>query len=191
MAVGYAYALLGDFHLAEDAAQEAFIEAYSCLAELRSPYAFPGWLRRIVFKQCDRITRRQQPTLMDPLEKNQTPTHLHNAISALPPPERQATALYYFSGMDHKAIAAFLYLAPHTINNRLRAGRRRLKQRMLAMLEDNLHSHRPSKDEHFAATVDLFIALHAGQTERVRMLLDKMPDISSRAKRFIRNVLVE
>ena len=29
MAFGYAYAILGDFHLAEDAAQEAFIEARS------------------------------------------------------------------------------------------------------------------------------------------------------------------
>ena len=28
MAVGYSYAILGDFHLAEDAAQEAFTEAY-------------------------------------------------------------------------------------------------------------------------------------------------------------------
>ena len=28
MAVGYSYSILGDFHLAEDAAQEAFLEAY-------------------------------------------------------------------------------------------------------------------------------------------------------------------
>lgn len=28
MAYGYAYAMLGDFHLAQDAAQEAFIQAY-------------------------------------------------------------------------------------------------------------------------------------------------------------------
>ena len=28
MAVGYSYSMLGDFHLAEDAAQEAFLEAY-------------------------------------------------------------------------------------------------------------------------------------------------------------------
>ena len=28
MAAGYAYSILGDFHLAEDAAQEAFLIAY-------------------------------------------------------------------------------------------------------------------------------------------------------------------
>lgn len=59
MAVGYAYALLSDFQLAEDAAQEAFLEAYRQLYTWREPAAFPGWFRRIVFKQCDRITRRR------------------------------------------------------------------------------------------------------------------------------------
>jgi len=60
MAVGYAHALLGDFHLAEDAAQEAFIQAYLDLSRLKEPAAFPGWFRRIVFKHCDRITRRKR-----------------------------------------------------------------------------------------------------------------------------------
>ena len=40
MALGYAYSLLGDFHLAEDAAQEAFIRAYLDLAKLAEPAAF-------------------------------------------------------------------------------------------------------------------------------------------------------
>ena len=39
MAVGYAYSLVGDFHLAEDAAQEAFIEAYLDLNKLQEPAA--------------------------------------------------------------------------------------------------------------------------------------------------------
>ena len=40
VAVGYAYSVLGDFHLAEDAAQEAFVEAYRVIADLRHPQAF-------------------------------------------------------------------------------------------------------------------------------------------------------
>ena len=34
MVVGYAYSLLGDFHLAEDAAQEAFLAVFQDLATL-------------------------------------------------------------------------------------------------------------------------------------------------------------
>jgi len=43
---------LARFQLAEDAAQEAFLEAYRNLDKLREPPAFPGWFRRIVFKHA-------------------------------------------------------------------------------------------------------------------------------------------
>lgn len=55
MAVGYAYGILGDLHLAEDVAQEALLEAYRHLPSLRNPAAFPGWFRRIVFTQINRL----------------------------------------------------------------------------------------------------------------------------------------
>src|SRR3989442_13950491 len=67
MAVGYAASILGDFHLAEDAAQEAFLEAWRDLPQLREPAAFAGWLRRIIFKQCDRLTRGKRLTTV-PIE---------------------------------------------------------------------------------------------------------------------------
>ena len=59
LAFGCAYAMLGDFHLAEDAAQEAFIAAWRNLEQLRQPAAFPGWFKRIVMTQCHRLTRRK------------------------------------------------------------------------------------------------------------------------------------
>ena len=68
MAIGYAYSILGDFHLAEDAAQEAFVQAYRDLPKLRVPEAFPAWFRRIVFKYCDRIMRKKKPVAI-PLER--------------------------------------------------------------------------------------------------------------------------
>ena len=58
MAYGYAYSLLGDFHLAEDAAQEAFLEAYRKMDALKRAEAFPGWFRRTVWSQCQRELRR-------------------------------------------------------------------------------------------------------------------------------------
>src|SRR6266581_1286178 len=67
LAYGYAYAVLGEFELAEDAAQEAFIAAWRSLNQLREPAAFPGWLKRIVLTQCSRLTRGKQLELV-PLE---------------------------------------------------------------------------------------------------------------------------
>ena len=63
-AVAYATAILGDYHLAEDAAQEAFVDAYRELRSLREPAAFGGWLRTLVFKHCDRLTRGKRPVSM-------------------------------------------------------------------------------------------------------------------------------
>ena len=62
--MSYAGALLKDVHLADDVAQEAFIEAYLNLSRVYSPRAFPGWLRRIVFKFCGRLTRKKQVQLV-------------------------------------------------------------------------------------------------------------------------------
>ena len=84
MAVGYAYSLLGDFSQAEDAAQEALIQAYRDLPALREPGAFPAWLRRIVHTQCYRSLRRRRPQIV-PLEEES-----EMADPAATPPGRPA-----------------------------------------------------------------------------------------------------
>ena len=73
MAVGYAYSILGDFHLAEDASQEAFIETYLHFGKLYGPAVIPSWLRKAVSKHCDRLTRRRQVATV-PLEEGLEPS---------------------------------------------------------------------------------------------------------------------
>ncbi|MCB9152070.1 MAG: RNA polymerase sigma factor, partial [Caldilineaceae bacterium] len=46
MAFASAYALLGNAMMAQDAAQDAFVDAFRTLHLLREPAAFPGWFRR-------------------------------------------------------------------------------------------------------------------------------------------------
>ncbi len=58
MALSCARSRLHDEHLAEDAVQEAFVRLD--LTDLRQSEAFPSWLKRIVFKYCDRVTRRKK-----------------------------------------------------------------------------------------------------------------------------------
>ena len=57
MAFSYAYSILGDHELAEDARQEAFMAAYCNLLTLREPAAFPGWLRTLVHRHSVNIVR--------------------------------------------------------------------------------------------------------------------------------------
>src|SRR5215467_15734303 len=58
MAYATAYRYLRDHHLAQDLVQEASIEAFVHLPQLKEPGAFPGWFRQIVFRQCTRVLRQ-------------------------------------------------------------------------------------------------------------------------------------
>jgi len=190
MAVGYGYSILRDFQLAEDAAQEAFLEAYRNLGQLREPAAFPGWFRRIVFKQCDRITRTQsfgisaldaageqasqEPNQADALEQREMDDKILRAVDSLPDHERVATALYYISGYSQKEVADFLNVPVTTIKKRLHSARIRLREMLIDMVEDSLRELRPSRDEMFATRViEILKAAHSGDAVKVKHLLEQ------------------
>ncbi|GEM_PF-1751209 len=157
MAYGYAYTILNDFHLAEDAAQEAFIEAYRCLSGLEHPQAFPAWLKRIVFKHCDRLMRGKRVPIA-PLdvavelaagtpgpdavvERRDIQTQVLTAVQGLPENQRAVTMLYYINGYSQNEIAAFLDVSPSTVKSRLHTSRQRLKERMFDMVRNALQSN--------------------------------------------------
>ena len=161
MACGYAYSILGDFHQAEDAAQDAFVTAFEKLDRLDKPEAFPGWFRRIVWSTCGRMTRRKKlPTAAldaagrveadaaDPhelLEKKEMRDEVLKAIRRLPARQREVTALFYINGYSQNDFADFLEVPVGTVKNRLNASRSRLKERMLHMVEETLHKNAPDE----------------------------------------------
>ena len=59
MAVGYAYSILGDFHLAEDAVQEAFIEAYPILPRVYGPHCVSGLVPQDYFQTLQSFDTRE------------------------------------------------------------------------------------------------------------------------------------
>jgi|694.fasta_scaffold152877_1 RNA polymerase sigma factor (sigma-70 family) len=164
-AVGYAYGILGNHDAAKDAAQEAFLEAYGCLGELREPRAFAAWLRRIIFKQCDRITRRRvltevplavaegvptrEPGPVEIYEQRELQAFVAHALQQLPEEQRLAITLFYLSGYSHQEVADFLNLTKSQVNNRLYSARNTLKERIFAMTKATLNEQRPSNDASF------------------------------------------
>jgi RNA polymerase sigma factor (sigma-70 family) len=189
MAVGYGYSILHDFQLAEDAAQEAFFEAYRTLSKLREPAAFAGWFRRIVFKQCDRITRRRVvatvPLEASPVvsgfsrtsgEEEERKAEVFEAVRQLPEHERSAMTLFYIGGYSMDEVATFLEVPVSTVKGRLHSARERLRTMLLDTVADDLRARRPSRNESFATTVvDLLQAARAGDIERVKTLLKADP----------------
>lgn len=108
-----AYAILGDWHLAQDAAQAAFISAWQKLDQLREPAAFPGWFRRLVVTECHRIIRRKPlPTvpLDDARESSPSRNDGGRSFSALAhernAPEKDAHELLEESELAQKVCKA-------------------------------------------------------------------------------------
>ncbi|MBD2770867.1 sigma-70 family RNA polymerase sigma factor [Iningainema tapete] len=196
MAVGYGYSILGSFQLAEDAAQEAFIDAYLNLSKLRSAAAFPGWLKKIVFKHCDRLTRNKPVSIVSLEDTDELASihpepeqialeqemkdKVHEAIQALPETERIVITLFYISGYSQKENSVFLDIPVSTIKNRLHSARTRLKQRMIDMVSDNLHSQRPSRNETFTTQVmEMLDASVKGDSTKVESLLQQEPSLAN------------
>lgn len=184
MAVGYAYALLGDWQQAEDVAQDAFISAYYTLEKLRDAAAFPGWFRRIIWSQANRCHRIQQPStvsldqvaeiaLNDPInavEKRETRDEIYAAVHALPEHQRSAMLLYYMGSYSQQEIATFLDIPVATVKTRLHHARKQLRMRISTL--DDLASQRPSRDNQFTEKVmRLFEATKNGNIDRVKTLL--------------------
>ena len=195
MAYASAYVLTGDYQLAEDAAQEAFLQAYVDLPTLREPAAFPGWFRRIVFKHGDRLTRGKRGSFVplddtiavstpEPgppavVEERELRALVQAEIDKLPERERVAVTLFYLSGHAQTEIAAYLETPVSTVKKRLYDARRRLMRGMLATVRDTFHERRPSLDERFVRKLEFLIAVSIGDVERVERLLVQQSSLAT------------
>jgi RNA polymerase sigma-70 factor (ECF subfamily) len=158
MAFGYAYATTRDFDLAEDAAQQAFITAWTNLSSLRDSRRFGGWLRGIVRFECLHLLRsRKAPHLpidtllelasSDPgpaesAEEGESLDRILAAINALPDAERIAAVLFYIHDHPQRDVASFLNIPVSTVNNRLRNARKHLRQEgRITMTREALNTH--------------------------------------------------
>ena len=170
MAFGCAFAVLGDVYLAQDTAQEAFVVAWQKLAQLREPAAFPGWFKRIVLTQCNRLLRCKRLQILpleaganastkDPgphvsAERQDLLTKVLQAINALPENERLVTTLFYVNGYTQADIGEFLEVPVSTVNKRLYTARQRLKGSVVDLVKDDLRKQRPSRDAKFSNHVN-------------------------------------
>src|SRR5258706_1551939 len=194
MAYTSAYAMLEDAQLAEDVAQEAFIEAYLNLPKLREPAAFPGWFRRIVFKQGDRVLRGKRLATV-PLEPatsfdlpvdDLNPIHLaensemqgfvRSAIEALPEHERIVTLLFYVDGYTLKDIGAFLEIPVTTVKKRLYDARKRLKERLMNEVRVTVRGQQ-LRSRHYPDKIRLFIAIRRGDLASVKAQIERDPTL--------------
>jgi RNA polymerase sigma factor (sigma-70 family) len=146
MTFRWAYEVLEDTALAEDAAQEAFLTAYEHLDQLKEPGAFPGWLKSIVRSSCYRLTRRKRlpsqqlgdstrADLSHPDPSQEYEVHEQNemverAVNDLPRHERVVVEMFYLSDYSQQEIADRLALPLTTVKKRLQYARDHLREKL-------------------------------------------------------------
>jgi len=171
MAYATANRYLGDHYLAQDVVQEAALEAFVHLQELKEPAAFPGWFRQIVFRQCTRVLRQASvPPLAleavgDGLLVESTPEELavqgevrayvRSAVASLPKPERLVTVLFYSRHYSYTEVSAFLKTSLTTVKKRLHSARQKLKVQLQAALRDASERARRASDGAEGAEIGL------------------------------------
>ena len=190
-----AYAVLGDAHLAEDAVQEAFIQAWRYLGRLREPDAFRAWLRRIVVNQCHRRLRALRPQTVElaaasgiradtpnphaVAEMREMRERVLRAIDRLPRAERQSAMLYHLGDHTYGQIAAYMRVPVTTVEHRLRTARTRLRTIIAAEparrapAVNTAADGRPAMD----ANMKLIDAIKRGEAERAQKLIEQGADI--------------
>lgn len=149
--IAFAYTLLGDFHMAEDVAQDCLLEAYRALPTLEAPSAFSGWLNTIIVRRCSRLRHRKRLDtvpideqfdrdvclLVSSVDKHVIQEAVNTAIAMLPEAQQVVTRMYYIDGDSQEEIAAQLNTTTNTVKKRLQAARTSLRLR--------IDSHRPAR----------------------------------------------
>lgn len=132
--VAIAHSLLGDRHLAEDAAQETFAKAAVKLPQLRQINKFAGWLAKICRNQAKDMARRENVTLTNheflakatEWKRDDSDDAVRRALKKLSAPARELVFLRYYDGLSYERISELLGISEQAINGRLRRAKRRM-----------------------------------------------------------------
>ena len=132
-----------------DVVQDAFVEAYCKLSQLRQPERFGWWLRRIVRNRALNWHRRPRPVALGAGHasivarlsaaadaQGQQQGELWDAVRALPESHREIVLMHYTRRFSHREIAAILDLSPATVNARLKKARANLREYLSPSLEE-------------------------------------------------------
>ena len=157
-----AWRKIGDFHIAQEITQDAFLRAYQKLETLKNHNLFGGWLYVIASRLCaDWFEKKSLPeqslevTDMNEVNRGSYSRYVaekqeaeadetrreivKELLQKLPESERTVMTLHYLGEMTIKTISEFLGVSPNTVKSRLSRARNRLRKEE-DMIRQNLGS---------------------------------------------------
>ena len=147
-----ALAMVGLREDARDLAQEAFVEAYKRLGELREPGRFKAWVSGIARRKCiyllrerassrevdagvalafARASRTSAPDAA--AETAERGALVRSAVNSLPERDREVVMLRYTAGLPPREIAEYLDLSVDAVEKRLERAKAELRAKLAGM----------------------------------------------------------
>jgi RNA polymerase sigma factor (sigma-70 family) len=160
-----AYSATGQLSQSEDLAQEAFVEAWRQLGNLREPEKLRPWLCGILRYKVSRLRRSDgrepvtqassideagdlpssdEPTADRAIEKEEQAI-MWSALERVPELYREPLVLYYREHRSVEHVAAALDLTEDNVKQRLARGRKILQEQVLAFVEGALTRSTPGR----------------------------------------------
>src|SRR5215211_7510360 len=140
------YRMCGDTQIAEDAAQETFIQAWLHLVSYRPQTSLRNWLYRIAINAATDILRKEKRILPNALEdlqlqdpqpgpealfsQEERTALIRKAVLSLPDACRAVLVLREYEGLSYHEIADTLDIPVGTVMSRLNYARKLLKERL-------------------------------------------------------------
>lgn len=147
MVFSLAYHFLHDRALAEDLAQEVFLDLYRSRARIQSPKHLEHWLRRVAVHRCiDHARRNRMQTFnlddepepavrdhqLDPLLSGR----LRQLVASLPAKRRMVVLLRYQEELELHEIAEIMQLPINTVKSYLQRSLGFLREKLTRCLGD-------------------------------------------------------
>jgi RNA polymerase sigma-70 factor (ECF subfamily) len=140
------YRMCGNMQVAEDAAQETFIQAWLRMPSYRPQSSLKNWLYRIAVNTAIDMLRKEKrilPGEIDDLNlrdtepgpetmaaKSEQTVLVQEAVMSLPDASRAVLVLREFEGFSYKEISESLEIPVGTVMSRLNYARKLLKEKL-------------------------------------------------------------
>ena len=124
-----AYLVVGDWEVAREIAQDAFVQALRHWPKVTALESPGGWVRRVAIRDAVRSRRRHARGQALEIEGAQRvepvgdPVDVRTALLTLPPRQRAAIALHYLDDRPVAEIASLLGCSTGTVKTHLSRGR--------------------------------------------------------------------
>ncbi|HYG99072.1 MAG TPA: sigma-70 family RNA polymerase sigma factor [Terriglobales bacterium] len=148
MVFSIAYHLVHDRALAEEIAQDVFVQFYKALPSLRSEEHAVSWLRRVAVHRAIDQTRRRGARPEVPLEEVAEPAtrpaeddlmlsrRLRDLVASLPEKTRSVVVLRYQEDMGPEEISTTLEMPVATVKSHLQRGLAMLREKLTRALRE-------------------------------------------------------